>query len=145
MSTPHSPEVLPPSLRALDTTLGDLAHELGISPYDVLENVASAGVSVFWNEGTQFRSTDALQRYLARAHRYDPVGDVEVELTASQLEHLAQTWDVSPESWARLSRSASPGDFPDSVSGSGKPLRKFVASDPKLPDAGADRRKEQSG
>jgi hypothetical protein len=136
--------VLSKPWRPVSATVGELSDQLGISPRDALDEVIAEGVHTFWHEGTRFRSVDDLRHYLARGHYFDPVPEVEVDLTAHQVDRLATKWDLDDDTLSAESNE-SPQNAISADSSPNKPLRKFIASDSDLPGLAADRRKQQSG
>jgi hypothetical protein len=123
-------------LESLTTTIGELAQRVGIAPWDLLDAARAAGVCVFWHEGQQFRSPLELLAYLEQEHYYDPVPELEVDLTRDQIERLAgelgvELPELHPEAAAHVAGN--------------KPLRKFAASDTELSERAARRRREQTG
>src|SRR5262245_27366162 len=113
-------------LQTLTTTVGELAKRIDVSPRDVLDAALEAGIQVFWHEGQQFRTPSYLRTYLAMAYHFDPVPELEFDLTPDQVERLGAELDVQLEELTN-----------DSVGVVGstekKGPRKFVASDSRLP------------
>lgn len=132
-------------LESLTTTIGELAHRVDIAPRDLLDAARAAGVYVFWHEGQQFRTPAQLQCYLGIQHHFDPLPELEVDLTREQVERLAaelsvEVQELQPEAPAGTpTAAATRGAHPD------KPLRKFAVSDTTLADRAARRRREQTG
>lgn len=112
--------------------IAQLADLVELPPRDVFDDLIAAGVRAFWHEGHKFRSVDAVQIFLQRYHLLNPLLDLEVDLTAAQIEHLAQDWGLTPD--ALLPLEAALPLFP------AKPLRKFVGSAAEAPHTQAKRR-----
>jgi hypothetical protein len=128
-------------LQTFTTTVGELAKRIDVSPRDVLDAALAAGVQVFWHEGQQFRTPSYLRTYLSMAYHFDPVPELEVDLTADQVQRLAAELDVEVDELASDS-SDTAGTI---ASMAKKGPRKFVASEQTPPSASATRRQHQSG
>ena len=127
-------------LQTLTTTVGELAKRIDASPRDVLDAALEAGIQVFWHEGQQFRTPSYLRTYLAMAYHFDPVPQLEFDLTPDQVERLAAELDVQVEELTTDSVVSSVGGSSEK-----KGPRKFVASEQTPPAAAADRRTQQLG
>jgi hypothetical protein len=126
-------------LQTLTTTVGELAKRIDVSPRDVLDAALEAGIQVFWHEGQQFRTPSYLHTYLAMAYHFDPVPELEIDLTPDQVQQLAAELDVEVEELTNESVGSA------GVVGSTekKAPRKFVASERTPPSVSAA--KHQSG
>ncbi|MCI0359674.1 MAG: hypothetical protein L0211_14450 [Planctomycetaceae bacterium] len=125
-------------------TVGQLAQRIDVAPRDVLDAAIAVGVRPFWHEGQQFRDAAYLRTYLRLQFHYDPVREVEFNLTPELAGRLAEELSVTPEEMLTESEEA-PGSY---MAGerAGKSPRKFVASQSRLPDqAASGKRREQSG
>jgi hypothetical protein len=128
-------------IQTLTTTVGELAKRIDVSPRDVLDAALAAGVQIFWHEGQQFRTPSYLRTYLAMAYHFDPVPELEVDLTAEQVQKLAAELDVEID---ELTTDSS--DSAGAIGAAGKKgPRKFVASEQTPPSAAANRRQHKSG
>jgi len=124
-------------LQTLTTTVGELAKQIDVSPRDVLDAALEAGIQVFWHEGQQFRTPSYLRTYLAMAYHFDPVPELEFDLTPDQIQRLAAELDVEVEELTNDSVVAAGAGGSEK-----KGPRKFVASEQTPPGAAADRRKQ---
>jgi hypothetical protein len=118
-------------LKPLTTTVGELAKRIDVSPRDVLDASLAAGVQVFWHEGQQFRTPSYLRTYLTMAYHFDPVPELEFDLTSEQAERLATELDVTVEEL-----TTEIGESEDSIgSMKKKSPRKFAASEQTPPSS----------
>jgi hypothetical protein len=122
----------------LSASIGELADFIGIAPHEALDEVIASGVRDFWHEGTRFRTADDLKQYLARGHFFDPVPEIEIDLSADQVKGLAVQWELDVEREADADSSSA-------VSETVKPMRKFIASEADLPTTAANRPRQNSG
>lgn len=128
-------------LQTLTTTVGELANRIDVSPRDVLDAALAAGIQDFWHEGQQFRTPSYLRTYLAMAYHFDPVPELEVDLTPDQVQRLAAELDVEAAEFM----SDSGGTAGAMASSGKKGPRKFVASEQTPPRAAAAKRQHFSG
>jgi hypothetical protein len=119
--------------RPLRTTIGELATRTDLPARDVLDAVVAGGVQIFWHEGQQFRSPSSLRTYLAMTHFFDPLVDVEFELTADQSDQLAAEWglDFDPLASDRIDLDLQHADESEGK----RARRKFAASERSLSSA----------
>jgi len=119
-------------------TVGELAERIDVAPRDVLDAALAVNVRPFWYEGQQFRDGAYLRSFLRMQFHNDPVRSVEFNLTPDLAGRLAEELSVTPEEL--LNDDDAAGER------AGKPPRKFVASDSRLPDqAAGSQRREQIG
>jgi acetylornithine/succinyldiaminopimelate/putrescine aminotransferase len=112
----------------LSTSIGELAVKVDASPRDILDAALAAGVRCFWHEGQAVRAGDDLQAFLRQRSHWDPVPELEVDLTMGMAQRLAEQLGILRDelflgSQAEASPSAARGP------------RKFVASKSRLPGA----------
>jgi hypothetical protein len=123
-------------LTAQSVSVGELAERIDMSPRDVLDAAIVAGVRPFWHEGQQFRDPGYLRSYLRLQFHYDPVRELEFNLTPDVATRLAEELSVTTDELLTNPE----GDSGQSNMGP----RKFVASESRLPGQ-ANMRREQMG
>jgi hypothetical protein len=128
--------VLARKLTAQSVTVGELAQRIDVSPRDVLDAAITAGARPFWHEGQQFRDAGYLRSYLRLQFHYDPVREVEFNLTPDVAVRLAEELSVTTDELLTDTEA----DSHQSTMGP----RKFVASESRLPGQ-ANKRREQMG
>jgi hypothetical protein len=110
-------------LRPQSVTVGELAGRIDVAPHDVLEAALAIGVSPFWHDGQQFRKPAYLQTYLRQELPYDPVPELEFDLTPEMARLLSEKLSVST---AEL--------LPETNAAGQRGPRKFVRSQTSLSD-----------
>jgi hypothetical protein len=119
-------------------TIREIAERIDVAPRDVLDAAIAAGVQPFWHEGQQFRDAAYLRTYLRLQFLFDPVRELEFNLSPDLAERLADELNVTPEELLT--------DTADSASKPATGPRKFVASDSRYPQpATAEKRRDQTG
>lgn len=119
-------------------TVGELAKRIDVAPRDVLDAAIAVGIGPFWHEGQQFRDPAYLKTYLRLQFLFDPVRELEFNLTPDLAGRLADELNVTSE------ELLTEGTVAASQPTTGP--RKFVPSEPRLPQqATADKRREQIG
>ena len=118
-------------------TVGELAQRIDVTPRDVLDAAITAGVPTFWHEGQQFRDGTYLQTYLRMQFHFDPVREVEFNLSPELAGRIAEELGVAPEELL--------GRRPEAQTKTGAGPRKFVASESRLPEQATSKSREQFG
>jgi hypothetical protein len=130
-------------LKPLTTTVGELAKRIDVSPRDVLDAALAAGIHVFWHEGQQFRTPSYLKTYLSMAYHFDPVPELEFDLTVDQVERLATELDVEVHELTSDESESTAAAGANQSTGRKSP-RKFAPSEQTPPNA-AERRQQHFG
>jgi hypothetical protein len=126
-----------------NVTVGEVAKRINVSPGEVLEGAISAGFGPFWHEGRQFRDMNYLRTYLRLQFHYDPVPEVEFNLTPYLADRLAAELGVTVPD---LTSDAEPQNSRGPCDAVGKGPRKFVGSEAQLPaHANSQDAREQFG
>ena len=111
----------------LSTTVGELARRIDAAPRDVLDAAIAAGVRTFYHEGESLRSGAPLEAYLRRPSHFDPVPELEIDLSLGMAQRLADDLGVARDELFLGGESEG--------AAAGKAPRKLVPSEPVLPEA----------
>ncbi|HUE71133.1 MAG TPA: hypothetical protein VMP01_09615 [Pirellulaceae bacterium] len=123
----------------LSTSVGELATRIDASPRDVLDAATAAGVRCFWHEGRALRAGKDLQAFLQQPSHWDPVPELEVDLSLGTAQQLAEELGISRDELFLGTEAAEVG------SASSKAPRKFVASESHLRGAAQNGSCERRG
>jgi hypothetical protein len=129
-------------LAPVSVTIGELARRVDVSPGEMLDAVAAAGVDPLWLDGHRHHDYGALQAVLRLGYD-DATRDVELDLSAEDAARLALQLGVDA-SVLTEEPAAIPTGTP-AVEGSRGPRspRRFVPSDSQLPGAARELRERR--
>jgi hypothetical protein len=113
----------------LSTSVGEIANLYDIPAADAMDELVRAGCRVYWWNGTSY-SADGIRQAISDAWQWEMTPEIEVDLT--------------PEQRRVLDGSLGGSEHEEEAAGAQKPLRKFIASEPQLPQQ-AHQRQQQMG
>lgn len=123
----------------LSTTIGELAGRVDASARDVFDAALAIGVRTFWHEGAQFRDPEQLQAYLRQPSHWDQVPELEIDLSLGMAQRLAEELGVERDELFLTAETT------ETAASTGRTLRKFIASESKLPAVSQGNRSERTG